>query len=130
MTLIEFHADVSRVADALEKIASLLQQLVYPPSPSEVKVQQATLDDLRTVSEEDILRMREEQSDLAQRYNVVLGSDAFDQAILIDWEKQEKGIHGEGWEAPKDWRSIMAQAQRRGPESGAEAAAGQTADRL
>ena len=130
MTLLELHADVGRVADALEKLVFLLEKLVFPP-PRDVKVQQATLDDLRFTTPDDVARMQTEQAEFAERYNVVPGSDAFDLAILMDWEQQQKGIHGQGWKPPEDWRKIMAQAQRQEGESRTEAdAATQTADRI
>jgi hypothetical protein len=110
--LLELHADVSRVADALEKLVFLLEKLVFPPQPPEIKVQQATLDDLKTVSEDDIIRMREEQTEFARRYQVMPNSPAFAQA-LFDWEAQMRGVYGERWEPPQDWRTIISQAASR-----------------
>ena len=46
MTLVEFHADLARVANALDRIAFLLEKLVTVPPEREVRVEQATLDDL------------------------------------------------------------------------------------
>ena len=109
MTLVELHVDVGRIADALEKIQFLLEKLVYPPAPADIKVRQATLDDLHTVSEEDVTRMQAEQADFAARFRVTPGSPAMMQA-LADWEGEQRSIHGENWEAPEDWMSIFARA--------------------
>lgn len=129
MTLIEFHADVSRIANALEQLVSLVEKLVCEPPERDVKVQQATLDDLHTTSEEDIARMQAEQADFAERFRVVPGSEAF-RRELIAYEVRMREIHGEGWEPP-DWAAIMAQADREIGQSRVEAdAAAQTADRL
>lgn len=130
MTLLELHADVGRVADALEKIVFLLEKLVFPPPLGDVKVEQATLDDLHIVTEEDVIRMREEQQAFAERYQVVPNSPAEAQA-LIYWEEQQRSIYGEEWKAPDDWRAIMAQAGREsGPGRAQAEAAAQTADRI
>lgn len=111
MTLVELHLDVSRVANALEKIASLLEKLVFEPRPQEVKVHQATLDDLHTVTEEDVARMQAEQMDFAERFRVVAGSPAMMRS-LVDWEDQQRSIHGEKWQGPDDWRTILADIER------------------
>jgi hypothetical protein len=113
MTLVELHVDLSRAADALERIVFLLEKLVFPPPPADVKVQQATLDDLHTTSEEDIARMQADQMDFAEKFRVVPGSPAMMQA-MVDWEDQQRSIHGEDWQAPdkEAWRSIFAAAQR------------------
>lgn len=112
MTLVELHLDVARIGDALEKIALLLEKLAFEPPPREdVKVHQATLDDLHTTSEEDVQRMQAEQMDFAERYRVLPGSPAMMQA-LVDWEDQQRSIHGENWQAPDDWRSILAAIER------------------
>jgi hypothetical protein len=113
MTLLELHADFSRVADALEKIVFLLEKLVFPPPPADVKVRQATLDDLHTTSEEDIAWMQADQKEFAERFGVVPGSPAMMQ-VMVDWEDQQRSIHGEDWQRPdkEAWRSIFAAAQR------------------
>ena len=129
MTLLELKVDIGRVADSLEKIVFLLEKLVFPPPPADVKVEQATLDDLRTVAPEDIERMRGEQAEFAERYNVVPGSPAFAQA-LMHWEEQQKAIYGEEWKAPDDWRTILAAAERGGPGREETGAAAETADRI
>lgn len=109
MTLVELHVDMSRIADALERIQFLLEKLVLTPAPADVKVQQATLDDLHTVTEEDVERIQAEQQAFAERYRVVPGSPAMMQA-LRDWEAQQRSIYGEDWEAPEDWRKLFAAA--------------------
>jgi hypothetical protein len=111
---------MGRVADALEKLVFLLEKLVFPPPPRDVKVIQADLDDLKVVGEEEILKMREEKTEFARRYQVMPDSPAFGQAIL-DWENQMRNIHGEEWRPPEDWRSILAQAQRQAGIRGEQA---------
>lgn len=113
MSLIDIRVDMGRVADALEKIVFLLEKLVFPPPPADVKVHQATLDDLHTTGEADIARMQADQMDFAEKFRVVPGSPAMRQA-LVDWEDQQRSIHGEEWKAPEgeEWRSIFAAAQR------------------
>lgn len=108
MTLVDLHVDMGRVADALEKIAFLLEKLAYPPLPADLKVIQATLDDLHVVSEDDILRQQAEQMAFAELHRVVPGSEAYDQE-LINWQKQQRNIHGEKWEAP-DWAEAFIRA--------------------
>lgn len=76
MTLVELKVDLGRVADSLEKIVFLLEKLVFPPPPADVKVTQAKLDDLHIVTPEDTERMREEQAEFAERYQVVPNSPA------------------------------------------------------
>lgn len=130
MTLLELNADMGRVADALEKLVFLLERLVFPPPPANLKVQQATLDDLHMPTEESTVKMREEQQQFAERYQVAPNTPAFAQA-LIYWEEQQKAIYGDEWQAPEDWRSILAQAERQGGQGRTEAdAAAQTADRI
>jgi hypothetical protein len=109
VTLVEFHADLSRVADSLEKIAFLLDKLVYPPPPTDVQVHQATLEDLHVVAPEDIERIQAEQAEFAAKHRVVPGSPAFE-AEIAAWIEEQKRIHGEQWEAPKDeeWKAIFA----------------------
>jgi hypothetical protein len=111
MTLFEFHVELGRVADALEKIVFLLEKLVLLPPAAEVRVQQATLDDLHIVTAEDDQRMREEQQAFAARYCVVPGSEAFARE-LVSWEEDQRRIHGEQWQAPEDWQKILASAER------------------
>ena len=113
MTLVELHVDVARVADALERIVFLLEKLVFPPAPAEVKVQQATLDDLHSMSEEDYARIQAEQAAFAERYRVVAGSPAMMQA-LVEWEDEQRSLYGKEWKAPDDWRSILAAVERSG----------------
>jgi hypothetical protein len=122
MTLLELHVDVARVADALERIAFLLERLVFPPSPADVKVHQATLDDLHTVTPEDIARMGAEQMEFAERFRVVPGSPAMMQA-LQDWEAEQRSLYGKDWQAPEDWRTILAAARGSVREFAGEAAA-------
>ena len=110
MTLFEIHADVARVATALERIVFLLEKLVFPPEPAEVKVQQATLDDLRVVSPEVTERMHEAQMRFAEFHRVVPNSEAFAYELLA-WEEEQRSIHGENWEPP-DWAEIFASAYR------------------
>jgi hypothetical protein len=129
MTLVELHVDVARVADALEKLVFLLEKLVFPPLPAEPKVEQATLDDLHSPTEEDYIQMQAEKLAFAEQYQVAPDSPAFSRMILA-WEEQQRYIHGEEWQSPKDWRSIMAEAERRTGESRTRTdAAAETADR-
>ena len=111
MTLLEFHADLTRVADSLERIASLLEKLVFPPQPADVQVHQATLDDLHVVSPEDVERIHAGQAEFAERHRVVPNSPAMDREILA-WIEEQKRIHGEQWEAPQDeeWKAIFARS--------------------
>jgi hypothetical protein len=120
VTLVELHLDVTRIADALEKLVFLVERMVYPPPPAEIKIQQATMDDLRFVGEEVIMQMQQEKSEFAQRYNVMPDSPAFAQAIQ-DWESQMRKIHGEEWKAPEDWKGIFARAQAASGAGGVEA---------
>src|SRR5215471_15281185 len=127
MTLVELHVEINRVADALEKIVFLLEKLVFPPTNPPVSVQQSTLDDLHIVTPQDHQRNLEEQAAFAERYRVVPGSEAFTYALQL-WEEEQRSIYGEAWEAPQDWRTIFAAAERAHRESPAAAAA-ETADR-
>src|SRR5215471_3003867 len=102
MTLLELHMDVARVANALEKIAELLEKLVTEPPPADIQVQQSTLDDLYDASPERIGRMQAEQQEFAERYRVTPGSPAMRKA-LMDWEAEQRMLYGEKWQAPKDW---------------------------
>lgn len=112
MTLVEFHVDVGRIADALEKIVYLLEKLVIPPLPADVKVTQATLDDLHIVSPEDVAKMAQDQARFAEIHRVVPGSEAFD-AVLLDWEAEQRELHhGEDWKPPP-WAEILAAASRK-----------------
>jgi hypothetical protein len=113
MTLLELHVELGRVADALDKIVFLLEKLIFPPAPAEVKIHQATLDDLHTVTPEDHARIQQEQRTFAERYGVVAGSPAMMRAI-VDWETEQRNIYGETWQAPDDWRSILAAIERGG----------------
>jgi hypothetical protein len=113
-SLIQFNIDITRVADSLERLVFLVEKLVFPPPPPELKVQQATLDDLHTVSPEDLARIQAEQMEFAERFRVVPGSPAMMQA-LADWEAEQRSLYGEAWEAPQDWRSILAAAERTRP---------------
>jgi len=123
MTLVELHVDVARMADALERIVFLLEKLVFAPPPADVKVHQATLDDLHTFTPEDHARIQEEQLAFAERYRVAPGSPAMMQA-LCDWEAQQRSIFGEDWKAPEDWRALFAAvAASGGVRESAEAAA-------
>jgi hypothetical protein len=110
MTLFELHVDLSRVANALEKIAHLLEKLVILPLPADVKVTQATLDDLHIVTPEDVERMSAEAQRFAEIHRVVPGSEAFTRELL-DWEAEQKELNGETWKAP-DWAEIFASARR------------------
>lgn len=110
MTLVELHVDLARVAESLEKIVYLLEKLVIPPLPADVRVTQATLDDLRSITPEDTVRMAEEQMRFAELHRVVPGSEAFD-AEFLDWEARQKEIHGEEWKPP-DWAEAIASARR------------------
>jgi hypothetical protein len=109
MPLIEIRTDLTRVADALERIAYLLERLVYPPLPADIQVQQATLQDLHIVTPEDHQRMTEEQAAFAARYHVMPGSEAFGDA-LADWEAEQRSLYGENWQAPDDWRKVFREA--------------------
>jgi len=110
MTLVEFHADVSRLADALERIVFLLEKLVFPSAPADVQVHQATLDDLHVFTPEDQARIVAEQAAFAERYRVTPGSPAMMEA-LRDWEAEQRSVYGEEWQAPDDWRTILAAAR-------------------
>jgi len=61
MTLVELHVDVARVANALEKIAELLEKLVCEPPEADIPVQQSTLDDLHDTSPAQIGRIEATQ---------------------------------------------------------------------
>ena len=113
MTLVELKVDIGRVADSLEKIVFLLEKLVFPLPPPDVKVQQATLDDLHIVTPEDQERITQETAAFAERYRVVPGSEAFAGA-LADWEAEQRSLYGETWQAPQDWRTIFLEAARAG----------------
>lgn len=109
MPLVEWHVEMNRVADALERIAYLLERLVYPPLPADIQVQQATLKDLHFITPEDHARITEEQAAFAARYQVVPGSEAFADA-LAEWEREQRSLYGENWQPPDDWRSIFREA--------------------
>ena len=109
MTLLEFHADLSRVADSLEKIAYLLEKIAFPPPPTDVQVHQATLDDLHVVSPEDVEHMQAEQAEFAERYRVVPNSPAMAREIMA-WEAEQRKLYGKDWEAPEDWKAIFARS--------------------
>ena len=119
MTLVELHVDVARVADALERIVFLLDKLGFPIPAEPLKVQQATLDDLHLTSEEDVVRMQGEMLQFAERFRVAPNSPAMMQA-LADWEDQQRSIHGETWQAPEDWRAILAAVSRDAVRASAE----------
>lgn len=108
MTLVELHVDVGRIADALEKIQFLLEKLVFTPAPADVKVQQATLDDLHIITPDDLARQQAEQMAFAELHRVVPGSEAFDQELL-EYADRQRSIHGVDWEAP-DWAQAFIQA--------------------
>lgn len=108
MTLIEFHADVTRVANALERIVFLLEKLVIPPLPADVSVMKATLDDLHIITPEDAARTAAEQMRFAEIHKVVPGSEAFDSALLA-WEAEQRELHGEAWNPPA-WAEVFATA--------------------
>jgi hypothetical protein len=128
MTLIEVKVELSRVADSLERLVFLLERLVYPPLPANIHVHQATLDDLKVVTPDDIERMTREQQAFAERYQVVPGSEAMTEA-LQDWEEAQKRLYGENWQAPEDWKTIFAVADiHRGGGTPAGPAAAQTPD--
>ena len=110
MTLLEVHSDVSRIADALERIVFLLEKLVLDSPPQDVKVVQATLDDLHIIDPEETQRIADAAMRFAELHRVVPGSQAFAEELLY-WEAQQKEIHGEKWEAP-DWAEIFAGAFR------------------
>ena len=122
MSLVEIKVDLNRVADALEKIQFLLEKLVFAPVPDTRDFRQSTLDDLHIVSEEDHQRVIEEQAAFAERYRVVPGSPAMAQA-LMDWEAEQRHVYGEKWQAPNDWRTILAEAERSGGRAGTTSAA-------
>jgi|SRR5215471_20543225 len=124
MTLLELHMDVARVADALEKIVFLLEKLVTEPPAADIRVQQSTLDDLHDASPEQIGRMQAEQQEFAERYRVMPGSPAMMQA-LVDWENEQRMLYGEKWQAPADWRSILAAIERPGQVGEPAEASGQ-----
>jgi len=124
MTLVELHVDVARVANALEKIAELLEKLVCEPPEADIQVQQSTLDDLHDASPEQIVRIEAEQQEFAERYRVMPGSPAMMQA-LVDWENEQRMLYGEKWQAPNDWRSILAAIERPGQVGKPAEAAGQ-----
>lgn len=111
MALIELHVELTRVADSLEKIVFLLEKLVFPPPPAAPSVRQSTLDDLHIVTAEDHQRMTEEQAAFAERYQVVPGSEAMAQALQA-WEDEQRSVYGETWQAPEDWKTIFAAAER------------------
>jgi hypothetical protein len=121
VTILEVHADVSRIADSLEKLVFLLEKLVFPPPPPDLKVEQATLDDLRYVGEEEILKMQREKQALAERFNVIADSPAF-VAAAQQWEIDQRRIHGEAWEPP-DWRGVYQSARSQQGDGGEPAPA-------
>jgi len=121
MTLVELHVDLERVAGALEKLVFLLEKLVFPPEPDARAIHQATLDDLHTISPEDLERIRQEQDAFAERYRVVPGSEAMTEA-LASWEIEQRNIYGEEWEPPQDWKTLFARAER--PDRGERKPAG------
>src|SRR5215471_11671633 len=108
MKLLEIQVDLSRVADALERIVFLLEKLVFPPPPADLKIAQATLDDLHVVTPEDQARIQQEQMAFAELHRVLPGSEAFDRELL-DWEERQRSIHGEKWQAP-DWAAAFVAA--------------------
>jgi hypothetical protein len=109
MTLIELHADMSRVADALERIVFLLEKLAFPPLPADIKVHQADLDDLHITTAEAHQRMLDEQQAFAESRQVVPGSEAFMREV-INWEREQIELYGKDWKAPQDWKAIFARA--------------------
>jgi hypothetical protein len=115
MTLLELHLDVARIANALDKIVFLLEKLALDPPEREIKVQQASLDDLHIISPEEAQRMADEAGRFAEIHRVVPGSRAFAEE-LIAWEDQQKEIHGSEWQAP-DWASVFASAYRTAPSA-------------
>ena len=129
MTLLELSVDVTRIAESLEKIVFLLEKLVYPPPAPELKVQQATVDDLYTASPEALQQMQEHVRDFAQLHRVVPGSEAFDRELL-EWESQQRSLHGENWKGP-DWAEAFIAAAQGGPGRSDRASAdtGSTAER-
>ena len=112
MTLLELTVDVGRVADALEKIVFLLEKLVIPPLPADVRVDQASLDDLHIITPEDTVRMAEEKMRFGELHRVVPGSEAFDDELLR-YEAEQKELHGETWKAPT-WAAVFTEAARGG----------------
>lgn len=131
MTLVELHVDVARVADALEKLVFLVEKLVYPPAPMNASVQPATLADLYTPTEQDHLRIKNQQSAFAELHRVMPGSEAFDRELLL-WEEEQRRIHGEEWKAP-DWAFAFGAAAQeraqRGPVPEPAEAAGERGSR-
>jgi hypothetical protein len=121
MTLLELHVDVSRMADALERIVTLLEKLIYPPPPAEVSVHQATLDDLHIVTPQDQERIQQEQAEFAERYRVVPGTPAM--ALALQWEAEQRSLYGQQWEKPDDWRAIFVAAEGGGQEGPVRASA-------
>ena len=124
MTILEFHADLARVADSLEKIAFLLEKLAFPPPPADLKVQQATLDDLKYVDEAAILQQKQEQQEFAERFQVVPDSPAF-QRELVAWVTEMRMIHGEQWQPPEEWKTIFAEVYQGFDGQAPAAAAGE-----
>jgi hypothetical protein len=109
VTLLELHVDVARVANALERIVFLLEKLVLAPPPADVRVQQATLDDLHIITPDDTERIKSDQMRFAEIHRVVPGSEAF-ATELMAWEREQRSLHGEDWKAP-DWAEILVSAQ-------------------
>jgi hypothetical protein len=112
MTILEVHADLGRVAKALERIADLLHRLAYPPPPAEIKVQQATLEDLHIVTPADVAKMEEEKKEFAARYGVMPDSEAMLAVLQHQWEQEHRGSYGNTESI--DWRDIYARAQEAG----------------
>lgn len=108
MTLFEFHADVARVANALDRIVFLLEKLVIAPPPRDVRVEKATLDDLHVIEPEEIARMQAERERFAEMHRVVPGSEAFVDDLFA-WEAEQRRINGQDWKAP-DWASTFTAA--------------------
>jgi len=108
LTLLELHVDLARVANALDRIVFLLEKLVIEPPPRDVRVTQATLDDLHMATPEAIERMAEEQARFAEVHRVVPGSEAFTEELLA-WEARQRRLHGEGWKEP-EWAEIFTAA--------------------
>ena len=114
---------MARLADALERLVFLVEKLVLPPPAPDVNsVHAATLDDLHMPTEEDTIRMQQEQQDFADLRQVMPNTPAFARE-MIAWMEEQRYVHGEQWQPPQDWRTVLSEAYREAYGDGASAEA-------